>query len=348
MNEVKTTNNNISSSSIYVSISNMILRTKESIRYNLNSEMVILYWNIGKKIREEILTDSRAEYGQEVVSELSEQLKSEYGKGFSRRNLFNMIKFYDSFSDEGIVQTLSAQLSWSHFVELMRIDDALKVQFYATMTVNERWSVRVMKERIGSMLYERTALSKKPDETISNDLVELIDEGKMSTDLFLRDPYVLDFLELQDTYSEKDLENAILAELESFMFEFGREFTFVGRQQRITIGDRDYYIDLLFYHRKLKRLVLIELKLGEFKPEYKGQVELYLRWLDKNEKNDGEESPIGIILCAEKSQETVELLELDKSGIHVAQYMTQLPPKEELERKLHKAIERAKYRLSEG
>jgi predicted nuclease of restriction endonuclease-like (RecB) superfamily len=259
-----------------------------------------------------------------------------------------MIKFYDSFSDEGIVQTLSAQLSWSHFVELMRIDDALKVQFYATMTVNERWSVRVMKERIGSMLYERTALSKKPDETISNDLVELIDEGKMSTDIFLRDPYVLDFLELQDTYSEKDLENAILAELESFMFEFGREFTFVGRQQRITIGDRDYYIDLLFYHRKLKRLVLIELKLGEFKPEYKGQVELYLRWLDKNEKNDGEESPIGIILCAEKSQETVELLELDKSGIHVAQYMTQLPPKEELERKLHKAIERAKYRLSEG
>ena len=170
----------------------------------------------------------------------------------------------------------------------------------------------------------------------------------MSTDIFLRDPYVLDFLELQDTYSEKDLENAILAELESFMFEFGREFTFVGRQQRITIGDRDYYIDLLFYHRKLKRLVLIELKLGEFKPEYKGQVELYLRWLDKNEKNDGEESPIGIILCAEKSQETVELLELDKSGIHVAQYMTQLPPKEELERKLHKAIEQAKYRLSEG
>jgi len=348
MNEVKMINNNISSSSIYVSISNMILRTKESIRYNLNSEMVILYWNIGKKIREEILTDSRAEYGQEVVSELSEQLKAEYGKGFSRRNLFNMIKFYDSFTDEGIVQTLSAQLSWSHFVELIRIEDTLKVQFYATMTVNERWSVRVMKERIGSMLYERTALSKKPDETISNDLVELMDEGKMSTDLFLRDPYVLDFLELQDTYSEKDLENAILAELESFMFEFGREFTFVGRQQRITIGDRDYYIDLLFYHRKLKRLVLIELKLGEFKPEYKGQVELYLRWLDKNEKNDGEESPIGIILCAEKSQETVELLELDKSGIHVAQYMTQLPPKEELERKLHKAIERAKYRLSEG
>lgn len=347
MSDVKVINNEISSNKIYTVISNMILNTKDSIRYNLNSEMVVLYWNIGKKIREEVLFDNRAEYGQEVVKELSEQLKSEYGKGFSRRNLFNMIKFYDVFSDEGIVQTLSAQLSWSHFVELIRIEDNLKVEFYASMAVNERWSVRVLKERMGSMLYERTALSKKPNETISNDLAELMDSGKMSTDLFLRDPYVLDFLELQDTYSEKDLENAILAELESFMFEFGREFTFVGRQQRITIGDRDYYIDLLFYHRKMKRLVLIELKLGEFKPEYKGQVELYLRWLDKNEKNEGEESPIGIILCAEKSQETVELLELDKSGIHVAQYLTQLPPKEELEKKLHKAIERAKYRLNE-
>lgn len=347
MSDVKAINNSVNSNKIYTAIPNMILKTKDNIRYNLNSEMVILYWNIGKKIREEVLLDNRAEYGQEVVKELSDQLKSEYGKGFSKRNLFNMIKFYDVFSNEGIVQTLSAQLSWSHFVELIRIEDHLKVEFYATISVNERWSVRVLKERINSMLYERTALSKKPDQTISNDLAELMDNGKMSTDLFLRDPYVLDFLELQDTYSEKDLENAILAELESFMFEFGREFTFVGRQQRITIGDRDYYIDLLFYHRKLKRLVLIELKLGEFKPEYKGQVELYLRWLDKNEKNEGEESPIGIILCAEKSQETVELLELDKSGIHVAQYLTQLPPKEVLEKKLHKAIERAKYRLNE-
>lgn len=213
------------------------------------------------------------------------------------------------------------------------------------MTMNERWSVRTLKDRISSMLYERTSLSKKPEETIANDLKALIDDKEMSTDLFFRDPYVLDFLELKDTYSEKDLENAILAELENFMLEFGRDFTFVGRQVRITIGDKDYYIDLLFYHRKLRRLVLIELKLGEFKPEYKGQVELYLRWLDKYEKNQGEESPIGIILCAEKSHETVELLELDQSGIHVAQYLTQMPPKDVLEAKLHKAIERAKSRL---
>jgi len=191
----------------------------------------------------------------------------------------------------------------------------------------------------------RTALSKLPEETIKNDLQLLNEHSEMSKDLFFKDPYVLDFLELQDTCSKKNFEQAILVELEIFMLEFGRDFTFAGRQVRITIGDRDYYIDLLFYHRKMKRLVLIELKLGEFKPEYKGQVELYLRWLDKNEKIEGEESPIGIILCAEKSTETVELLELDKSGIHVAQYLTQMPPKDVLEAKLHKAIEIARERF---
>lgn len=349
MCEVEIVNNGISinADNVYRTISSMILDTKDNIRDNINSEMVVLYWSIGRKIKEDVLYEDRAEYGEEVIKELSRKLKAEYGRGFSERNLANMIKFYNVFNDENILQTLSAKLSWSHFVELIRIDDKLKSEFYVAMILNERWSVRVLKKRISSMLYERTALSKKPEETIRNDINRLIKDGEMSKDMMLRDPYILDFLELQDTYSEKDLESAILAELECFMFEFGREITFVGRQIRITIGDRDYYIDLLFYHRKLKRLVLIELKLGEFKPEHKGQVELYLRWLNKNERNEGEESPIGIILCAEKSQETVELLELDRSGIHVAQYLTQLPPKEELEKKLHKAIERAKSRLIE-
>lgn len=258
-----------------------------------------------------------------------------------------MVYFFDAISEEQIVQTLSAQLTWSHILEIMKIEDLLKREFYMKMTVNERWSVRTLKERMNSMLYERTSLSKKPSETISNDLKLLSESNEMSTALFFRDPYVLDFLELQDTFSEKDLENAILSELEKFILEFGRDFTFVGRQVRITIGNREYYIDLLFYHRKMRRLVLIELKLGEFKAEHKGQVELYLRWLDKYEKNQGEDSPIGIILCAEKSNETVELLELDQSGIHVAQYLTQLPSKDILEEKLHMAIQRAKFRLTQ-
>ncbi|MDM8534173.1 PDDEXK nuclease domain-containing protein [Clostridiaceae bacterium HSG29] len=344
MNQLKINDTN----QVLNDIKELIVETKNSIQSNLNSEMVILYWNVGKRVRTAIMESEKAQYGKEIVDTLSRQLKLEYGRGYSRRNLFNMIKLYDMFPSEQKVQTLSAQLTWSHLILLMKYDDPIKIQFYISMVVNERWSVRALNERMNSMLYERTSLSKLPDETIINDIEKLKNEKKMSTEMFLRDPYVLDFLELRDTYSEKDLETSILKELESFMLEFGRDFTFVGRQVRITIGDKDYYIDLLFYHRKLKRLVLIELKLGEFLPEHKGQVELYLRWLDKNEKNEGEEPPIGIILCAEKATETVELLELDKSGIHVAQYLTQMPPKDVLEHKLHLAIQRAKLKLEES
>lgn len=221
----------------------------------------------------------------------------------------------------------------------------MKRDFYALMCKNENWSVRTLRERKNSMLYERTAISKKPEETIKKELEELIKQDKMSTDLFYRDPYVLDFLGLRDTYSEKDLENAILAELEKFILEMGSDFAFMARQKHFVLDNKDYFMDLLFYHRTLKRLVLIELKLGEFKPEYKGQVELYLRWLSKYEKNEDENEPIALILCAEKTQETVELLEIDKGNIHVAQYLTKMPPKELLKEKLISAISKAKKQL---
>ena len=210
----------------------------------------------------------------------------------------------------------------------------MKMDFYAVMCKNENWSVRTLREPKKSMLYERTAISRKPDETIKNELAELQNERKMSLDLFFRDPYILDFLGLKDTYSEKDLENAILAELEKFIMEMGSDFAFLARQKHFVLDGRDYYMDLLFYHRTLRRLVLIELKLGEFEPEYKGQVELYLRWLNKYERAESEESPVALILCAEKSREIIELLELDNGSIHVAQYMTKMPPKELLETKL--------------
>jgi len=258
-----------------------------------------------------------------------------------------MIKFYESFMDCEIVTTVSAQLTWSHFVELISIEDDLKREFYATICSSERWSVRTLRERKSSMMYERTAISKKPELTITNDLKLLREEHKMTSDLFFKDPYVLDFLGLEDTYSEKDLENAILSELEKFILEMGIDFAFLGRQKRITIDNKDYYIDLLFYHRRMKRLIVIELKLEEFKPEHKGQVELYLRWLNKYEKMDGEESPLAIILCAEKSSETIELLELGSSGIHVAQYLTQMPSKEMFEDKLRKAIQKAKLQFEQ-
>ncbi|OPJ57337.1 PDDEXK nuclease domain-containing protein [Clostridium oryzae] len=330
---------------LYNEIAKAIDNCKGNVVAAVNSEMVVLYWNIGKIIKTEILRSEKAEYGKSIISGLSKELTAEYGKGYSQANLFNMVRLYDAIQDIEILQTLSVKLTWSHLLKLVTIEDGLKRDFYITMCINEHWSVRTLTDRINSMLYERTAISKKPELTIKNDLKQLNEKNKMTTDLFFRDPYVLDFLQLQDTYSEKDIENAILAHLEKFILEMGRDFAFLGRQVRITVGNKDYYIDLLFYHRKLRRLVLIELKLGEFLPEHKGQVELYLRWLQKNEMNEGEESPIAIILCASKNDEEIELLELDKSGIHVGQYLTQLPPKELFQEKLHKAIERARDSL---
>jgi predicted nuclease of restriction endonuclease-like (RecB) superfamily len=227
----------------------------------------------------------------------------------------------------------------------MYIDEPLQREFYIEMCALEKWSVRTFRERINSMLYERTAISRKPEETIRQDLELLKNEQTLTPDLVFRDPYFLDFLGLRDKYSEKDLETAIIVELENFMLEFGSDFTFVARQKRITVDNEDYYIDLLFYHRRLKSLVAIDLKLGKFQAAYKGQMELYLRWLDKNLKVEGENQPIGLILCAGKSEEHIELLQLENSNIKVADYLTQLPDKHLLEQKLRTAIEIAQQRM---
>jgi predicted nuclease of restriction endonuclease-like (RecB) superfamily len=243
------------------------------------------------------------------------------------------------------VHALSAQLTWTHFREIIYLDDSLQRDFYAEMCRIERWNTRTLKSKIHGMLYERTAISKKPEKLIEKDLAALREEDRLTPDLVFRDPYFLDFLGLKDTYSEQDLETAILREMESFILELGAGFSFVARQKRITVDNEDYYLDLLFFHRKLKRLIAIELKLGKFKPAYKGQMELYLRWLEKYEIERGEETPLGLILCAGKTSEQIELLQLDKSGIKVAEYMTELPKRELLEQKLHKAVELARERL---
>jgi len=209
----------------------------------------------------------------------------------------------------------------------------------------EGWSVRTLHERIESMLYERTALSKQPDELVKQELAVLRNRGNVTPAMLLKDPYILDFLGLADRYLERDLEDAILRELETFLLELGAGFSFVARQKRIQLDGEDFYIDLLFYNRKLKRLIVVDLKQGSFKPEYKGQMELYLRWLAKHETEPGEQSPMGIILCAGKNTEQIELLELGSAGIHVAEYLTVLPPPDVLREKLHKAVETARMRI---
>ena len=306
---------------------------------------MILYWNVGQRIQTDILQKKRAEYGEEIVSTLSAQLVREFGSGFSEKSLRRMIQFAEVFPDKQIVASLMRQLSWTHFLAIIPIKDDLKRNFYAEMCRTERWSVRTLQKKIGSMLFERTALSKKPAELAETELNRLRENDLITPDLVFQDPYILDFLGLRGAYHEKDIEAAILREMEAFILELGAGFTFVTRQKRIQVGDDDFYLDLLFYHRKLRRLVAIELKLNKFQPADKGQMELYLRWLEKHEKQPGEESPLGLILCAGKSTEQVELLQLEKSGIRVAEYLTGLPPRRLLEKKLHEAIQHARQKL---
>jgi predicted nuclease of restriction endonuclease-like (RecB) superfamily len=198
------------------------------------------------------------------------------------------------------------------------------------------------------MLFERTALSRKPAKLAAMELRQLREEDKLTPDLVFRDPYLLDFLRLKDTYAEKDLEAAILREIEAFILELGVGFAFVERQKRITVDGEDFYLDLLFYHRHLRRLVAIDLKLEEFKPGDKGQMELYLKWLDRYERKEGEDKPIGLVLCAGKKSERVELLDLESSGIRVASYWTKVLPRKEMEKKLHDAVLLARARMAEA
>ncbi len=326
-------------------IRSLIETARQNVAVAVNAGLTILYWQIGNRIRQDILKEKRAEYGKEILATLSQELTKEYGNGFSYTALTRMVRFAEIFPDSQIVATLSQQLRWSHFKEILPLKKPFQRDFYAEMCQIERWSVRTLRKKIDGMLYERTAISKKPEKLIEKDLAALRDEDRLTPDLVFRDPYFLDFLGLKDTFSEKDLETAILREMESFILELGAGFSFVARQKRITIDNEDYYLDLLFFHRKLKRLIALELKLGKFKAAYKGQMELYLRWLEKYEKEPGEETPLGLILCAGKTSEQIELLQLDKSGINVAEYMTELPKRKLLEQKLHKAVKLARKRL---
>ncbi len=324
----------------------LIEQSRQQVAVTVNVTMTMLYWQIGKRINEEILRDKRAEYGEKVVFTLSHQLSKEYGSSFSEKNLRRMMQFAQVFPDKEIVVSLIRQLSWTHILALIPIEDTLKRSFYIEMCKHEKWSVRTFRERINSMLYERTAISKKPEETIKNEIRQLGDTGQITPDLVFRDPYFLDFLGLKDSYSEKDLESAIVAELQRFIVEFGSDFAFLSRQKRISIDNRDYYLDLLFYHRRLKSLIAIDLKIGEFDAAHKGEMELYLAWLEKYETVEGENPPIGLILCAGKNPEHVELLQLHKSNIKVADYFTVLPSKKNFLDKLHRAIESVQNRLT--
>lgn len=324
---------------LYFDICKLVEDARTTFATFANREITLLYWKIGNRISQDLLENQRAEYGKQIVSQLATLLQENYGKrGFQERNIRRMIQFSELFPDVQIVSQVATKLSWSHFIELLTIKEEIKRVFYYTMALQENWSRNQLRKKINGMLYERTLIANKPDNVISAELEKLEKGEKFSPDLVFKNPYFLDFTGLKGIYSEKNLEDSLITSLEHFILELGVGFTFVERQKRMIIDGEDFYLDLLFFHRKLKRLIAIELKLGKFKASYKGQMELYLRWLEKHEQESGEETPLGLILCAEGNDEQIELLQLEKSGIKVAEYLTELPDKKLLQQKLHQEL----------
>jgi predicted nuclease of restriction endonuclease-like (RecB) superfamily len=334
------------SDNITQDIVTLIQSAKGHVAREYNSTQVYLAWFIGKRIEDELLQHKRADYGEKLIESIAETLSRHYGAGYTRSSIFRMIKFYRYFSDERIVSTLSRQLSWSHFILICTMEDELKRTFYAEMCRVQKWSVRGLKQQIDSMLYERTALSKSQSDVINAQLKDLHSEDKMTPELVFKDPYFIEFTSGKSYLSEADLETAILDNITTFLQELGSDFCFVARQKRMSTGKKDRYLDLLFFNRRLMRLIAIELKLGEFDPAYKGQMEWYLNWLNEHERLPHEAKPLGIILCAGKDHEDIQYLELDKTGIHVAQYLTELPAQDVLEKKLKHAIALAQEKIT--
>ncbi len=316
---------------LFNEINSLIEKSQIQLASQVNSTLTLLFWQVGRRINEFVLEHKRAEYGKQIVVTLSRKLVIKHGRSFEEKNLRRMLQFVEAFPEFEKVVTLSRHLSWSHFLTLLPLKTKEQQLFYALRVTQEQTSVRELRKQIQQKTFERTTIANarlpKPTHQLTGNF---------------KDPYLLDFLNLSDGYLEFDLETAILKELEKFILEIGKGFAFVERQKRMIIDGEDFYLDLLFYHRKLKRLVAIELKIDKFKAKYKGQMELYLKWLSKNERQEGEEAPIGLILCAETSKEQIELLEMHKDGIMVAEYLTELPPKKELENRLHKAYLEAK------
>lgn len=327
-----------SAGDLHAELRNLIASSRQRLAGAVNVELTRLYWTVGQRLGVEVLGGERASYGAQLLDQLGQQLAQEFGRGFEARNLRRMVRFVQAFPDVEIVSTLSTKLSWSHLVAIVPLKTPEARHFYAAQVVQEGWSVRELAHQIDRKAFERTE--------IASTQAPVTPAASTAPAQVFKDPYFLDFLGLRQGHDEADLEAAILRQLEAFILELGRGFAFVERQKRMVIDGDDFYLDLLFYHRRLRRLVAIELKLGRFKAAHKGQMELYLKWLDKHERQPGEEMPIGLILCAESSREQVELLQMHRDGITVAEYWTELPPKAELEQQLHQALVDARERLA--
>jgi len=313
-------------------------KAKSNVISAINVEMLNVYWEIGKYIVEfEQNGNLQASYGTELLPRLSKDLKRMGGKGFSRSNLSYMRKFYIRFPKR---ETVSHKLSWSHYFELLKIDDDLAREFYQNQTIKENWTIRELKRQKKTGLFHRIALNKNKDE-----ILELSKQGHIikSEEDLTKDPYVFEFLGIPENYeyTESDIEKAIINNLQIFLLELGKGFAFIGRQQRITLNNRHYKVDLVFYHTKLKCYVLFDLKIGEVEHEHIGQMKLYLGYYEKEINDENDNQPIGIILSEEKDDIMVEYSMLnDTSKLLVSKYQLYLPNREELKRKVKEIIDK--------
>jgi predicted nuclease of restriction endonuclease-like (RecB) superfamily len=316
-------------------IKEIIFTARKSVAINVNNELIAAYWNVGKIIIEnEKVNNIDNSSSRQIILELSKQLTDEIGKGFSRSNLFNMRKFYLEYPD---VQTLSGQLTWSHICELLIIEDSQKRGFYEKETINSSWSVRELKRQIDSSLYERLLLSK--GETNKKKLLELSQKGQqiLKPQDIVKNPYVFEFLGVPENKPilEKELEKKLIRHIEDFLLELGRGFMFVGSQQRVTINNTHYYVDMVFYNKILRCYILIELKTTKLQINHGGQLNTYLNYF-KTEVNDKDDNqPIGIILCAEKDEIAAEyILGGLENNVFASKFTYVLPDKDELIREL--------------
>ena len=313
----------------------VVERGRHVAAVQVNATLTMTYWHVGRAIAVNTLRDGRAEYGQQIVATLSHQLRARFGSGFDRTNVIRMVTFARAFPDRDEVSRLAQRLSWSHLREVLTLKSDDARTFYAEEAASKRLSVRELRAAIGRKAYERREIANSQ-----------IPEGSAVPRDTFRDPLTLDTLGLHDSYLEKDFEAAILRDVQAFLLEVGSGFAFVASQKRMAIDGDDFYLDRLFFSRPLRRLVAVDLKIGKFDARFEGQMKLYLKWLDRYDRQAGEEAPIGLILCTEVSREQVELLEMHKDGIVVAEYWTALPPKAELEAKLAEIVRDAHERLA--
>ncbi len=329
------------SNHLYDGVTSIIDKAKMQVAVYVNAHASMMFWSVGKYIIDDMDYQTYSAYGKKILATLSQRLTSRYGKGYTYSALTRMMKVARIYSDCEMFAMLSQTLSWSHFLELITIKDTTKRLFYQQMGLAEHWSVQQLRDKQDEMAYERSLIAAKPNNEIVKAL-ENITPQHTEPDVVLKSSYVLDFLGLGSLYSEKNLEDAIVLQLERFILELGQGFAFLERQKRFTIDGTDYKLDLLFYHFKMKCLVAIDIKLGKFKPQDKGQMELYLKYLQKHDMQPSDNPPIGLLLCGEGNTEHIELLMLDEERIKVAQYLTFLPDKQWFVDKLNRSIMIAK------